>query len=116
MGNGADHTPVNAPGIHQPVKLFLGAAGPFGTDHGQGLGTVVGVVAGQTFQPQPFYHQALRQLGLPGGGQTQVDQTFGPLQVTHGLPAGNIGGQGIGQMNKGLVFHHGADLPSLALA
>ena len=105
-----NHAPVDAPVVHQSVKLFLRALGPLCADHSQGLGTGVGVVVRQTGQPQPLRLQAESQKRLGMAGQTLVDEPDGACHVAHLLPAGNICGQRIVQVQKSVVFGHMAGL------
>ena len=53
-----DIPPVNAPGVHQGVKLRFGEAGPLLPDQGDGGVAVIGIVVLQPLQPVQLGIQA----------------------------------------------------------
>ena len=98
------HPPVDAPAVQQGVELRLGKAGPLRPYQGHRLGAGVGVVVGQAGQPQPLRLQPGGQQGLDAGGEPGVDQLERPRQIPHIPAAGDVGGQGVVQVEKGLIL------------
>ena len=109
----AQHPPVDAPAVHQGVKLLLGELRPLRPDLPDGLRPGEGVVVAQPLQPHPLRLQPGGQQGLLPPGEPPVNEPDGPLQIPHVPPAGDVGGQGVAQMQKRLVLCHRTGLPFL---